>query len=338
MQIKHFLITETTDGLFKLEGPTFYTVGDLMDYHVTHQIPLTIKSGCVIKRPINRQKWELSPQDIDLKEKIGRGNFGDVFKGHLKLSPGRVPLEVAVKTCKINLPDEQKQKFIREGRILQQYSHENIVKFIGISITSNGPIMLIMELVGGGSLLSYLRENRSSPDKVSVRELLRMSLDAASGMRYLESKNVIHRDLAARNCLISTGGHVKISDFGMSREAVDEEYTVSNGLKQIPVKWTAPEALNYGRYTSLCDVWSFGILLWEIFTLGSVPYAGMTNTKTREMIDNGYRLPSPPSCPVLVYQLMKTSWSYEPDERIRFEKIYPLLEDIYKSFVKFNPK
>lgn len=124
-------------------------------------------------------------------------------------------------------------------------------------------------------------------------------------MRYLESKNCIHRDLAARNCLIGYENIVKISDFGMSRE--EEEYIgnlksthferftiirinsfpVSDGMKQIPIKWTAPEALNFGKYTSLCDVWSYGILIWEIFKKGDTPYAGMSNSRARERIDAG---------------------------------------------------
>lgn len=104
-------------------------------------------------------------------------------------------------------------------------------------------------------------------------------------MKYLESKNCIHRDLAARNCLIGFENIVKISDFGMSRE--EEEYIVSDGMKQIPIKWTAPEALNFGKYTALCDVWSYGILMWEIFSKGDTPYSGMSNSRARERIDSG---------------------------------------------------
>ncbi|CAG2118637.1 unnamed protein product, partial [Medioppia subpectinata] len=149
-------------------------------------------------------------------------------------------------------------------------------------------------------------------------------------MEYLESKNCIHRDLAARNCLIGADNGVKISDFGMSREAnVEQEYTVSNGMKQIPIKWTAPEALNYGRYTSLCDIWSYAILMWEIFTLGSTPYSGMSNAKARELIDNGYRLPCPPKAPQEIYALMTTCWDYEPENRPHFTAIRHQLEEIY---------
>jgi len=151
-----------------------------------------------------------------------------------------------------------------------------------------------------------------------------MCLDAAAGMQYLESKNCIHRDLAARNCLVGEKNTVKISDFGMSRE--EEEYTVSDGLKQIPIKWTAPEALNYGKYTSLCDVWSFGVLCWEIFSKGGTPYQGMTNTKAREMLDSGYRMPAPEGTPDEMYNLMLKCWNYEAESRPHFEEIHGKIE------------
>jgi len=220
-----------------------------------------------------REQWELNNDDVDLLSKIGRGNFGDVYRATLK--PASLP--VAVKTCKTTLPEEQKKKFLQEGRILKQYDHPNIVRFIGICVQKQ-PIMIVMELVPGGSLLNFLRNQGAD---LTQKNLLGMCLDAAAGMSYFESKNCIHRDLAARNCLVGEENKVKISDFGMSRE--EEEYTVSDGLKQIPIKWTAPEALNYGKYTSLCDVWSYGVLTWEIFSRGGTPYQGKNDKESHSL-------------------------------------------------------
>ncbi|KFM74587.1 Tyrosine-protein kinase Fer, partial [Stegodyphus mimosarum] len=320
---KHFIIQTTPDGKFRFEGPAFPSVQELILYQFHSGQPVTSRSGAILKSPVMRERWELNNDDVELVEKIGRGNFGDVYRAVLKASG----MEVAVKTCRMNLPDEQKKRFLQEGRILKQYDHPNIVKLIGICVQKQ-PIMIVMELVPGGSLLNFLRNHKHS---LIITDLLTMCLEAARGMEYLESKNCIHRDLAARNCLVGHNNVVKISDFGMSRE--EEEYTVSDGMKQIPIKWTAPEALNYGRYTSLCDVWSYGVLMWEIFSLGSTPYAGWSNSKAREMIDSGYRLESPPNTPEYIYELMIRTWDYNPDRRPHFAEIRETLESIASSFI-----
>ncbi len=180
-------------GLYKFEGPSFTTISDLIDYYQYNKTVITQKSGALLINPIPRERWELNNDDIELKEKIGRGNFGDVYKGVLKKTgTGTLKeMNVAVKTCKINLPDEQKRKFLAEGRILKQYNHPNIVQLIGICVHKQ-PIMIVMELVEGGALINYLRTN-SNRIKLNLLTLMRMCIDAASGMEYLESKNCIHR-------------------------------------------------------------------------------------------------------------------------------------------------
>jgi len=321
---KHFIVQLSAEGQFRFEGPAFNTIQELILHQFQSGASVTSRSGAVLRNPVTREKWELNNDDVELVEKIGRGNFGDVYKARLKQNN----LSVAVKTCKVTLPDEQKKKFLQEGRILKQYEHPNIVRFIGICVQKQ-PIMIVMELVSGGSLLNYLR---TSADKLATKALLGMCQDAASGMQYLESKNCIHRDLAARNCLVGETNIVKISDFGMSRE--EEEYIVSDGLKQIPIKWTAPEALNYGKYTSLCDVWSFGVLAWEIFSKGGTPYQGMTNTRARELIDSGYRMPAPEGTPDEVYQLMLRCWQYEPEDRPHFNEIHASVDLLYSRLYR----
>ncbi|XP_071747461.1 LOW QUALITY PROTEIN: tyrosine-protein kinase Fer-like [Lepeophtheirus salmonis] len=322
---KHFIVQTSPEGLFRFEGPPYETVQELIIHQFHSGTSVTSRSGAILKTPVLREDWELNNDDVELLEKIGRGNFGDVYRA--QLSRGK-NMSVAVKTCKITLPEEQKKKFLQEGRILKQYDHPNIVKFIGICVQKQ-PIMIVMELVPGGSLLNFLREKGSN---LATKSLIGMCLDAAAGMKYLESKNCIHRDLAARNCLVGENNSVKISDFGMSRE--EEEYTVSDGLKQIPIKWTAPEALNYGKYTSLCDVWSFGVLCWEVFSKGGTPYQGMTNTRAREKLDSGYRLPNPENSPEEIYQLMLSCWKYNPEERPHFPEIHAGIDLLYSRYGK----
>ncbi|XP_028161883.1 tyrosine-protein kinase Fer isoform X3 [Ostrinia furnacalis] len=323
-QHKHFIVQTTPEGNtfqghYRFEGAAFPSVAELIAWQRTSGVPVTARSGALLRRAVPRETWELNNDDVQLCDKIGRGNFGDVYKARLKTT-GQ---EVAVKTCRVALPEEQKRTFLQEGRILKQYQHPNIVRLIGIAV-QKPPIMIVMELVSGGSLLTFLRTRSSS---LGSRALLAMCRDAAAGMRYLESKNCIHRDLAARNCLVGDDNIVKISDFGMSRE--EEEYIVSGGMKQIPIKWTAPEALNFGKYTSLCDVWSYGVLMWEIFSKGDTPYAGMSNSRAREKIDAGYRMPAPEGCAEDVYALMLRCWEYEADKRPHFHQIYTIIDNIY---------
>ncbi|CAG9579902.1 unnamed protein product [Danaus chrysippus] len=318
-QHKHFIVQTTPEGHYRFEGAAFPSVAELVAWQRASGVPVTARSGALLRRAVPRETWELNNDHVQLLDKIGRGNFGDVYKARLKTT-GQ---EVAVKTCRVALPEEQKRTFLQEGRILKQYQHPNIVRLIGIAVQKQ-PIMIVMELVSGGSLLTFLRTRASN---LSFRSLLAMCRDAAAGMRYLESKNCIHRDLAARNCLVGDDNIVKISDFGMSRE--EEEYIVSGGMKQIPIKWTAPEALNFGKYTSLCDVWSYGVLMWEIFSKGDTPYAGMSNSRAREKIDNGYRMPAPEGCSEDVYALMLRCWEYEPEKRPHFHQIYTLIDNIY---------
>ncbi|XP_038104059.1 tyrosine-protein kinase Fer isoform X3 [Culex quinquefasciatus] len=314
---KHFIVQTTAEGHFRFEGPAFPSIQELIIHQYQSELPVTGRSGAVLRKPVLRERWELSNDDVDLISKIGRGNFGDVYRAKLKSSKNTL---VAVKTCRMTLPEEQKRKFLQEGRILKQYDHPNIVKLIGICVQKQ-PIMIVMELVSGGSLLMFLRKSAGT---LSQKQLMAMCRDAAAGMRYLESKNCIHRDLAARNCLIGVDNIVKISDFGMSRE--EEEYIVSGGMKQIPIKWTAPEALNFGKYTSLCDVWSYGILVWEIFSRGDTPYSGMSNSRARENIDEGYRMPAPDNTPPEMYRLMLKCWSYEAENRPHFDEIYTVVD------------
>ncbi|KAM9694397.1 tyrosine-protein kinase Fer isoform 4-T12 [Trichechus inunguis] len=267
------------------------------------------------------KKWILNHEDVSLGELLGKGNFGEVYKGILKDKTA-----VAVKTCKEDLPQELKIKFLQEAKILKQYDHPNIVKLIGVC-TQRQPIYIIMELIPGGDFLSYLRRKK---DELKLKQLVKFSLDAAAGMAYLESKNCIHRDLAARNCLVGENNLLKISDFGMSRQEDGGVYS-SSGLKQIPIKWTAPEALNYGRYSSESDAWSFGILLWETFSLGVCPYPGMTNQQAREQVERGYRMSAPQHCPEDVFKIMLKCWDYKPENRPKFTDLQKELTTIKKK-------
>ncbi|XP_076770780.1 tyrosine-protein kinase Fer isoform X2 [Arvicanthis niloticus] len=320
-QRRHFII-QFVDNLYRFEGTGFSNIPQLIDHHFITKQVITKKSGVVLLNPIPKdKKWILNHEDVSLGELLGKGNFGEVYKGTLK---DKTP--VAVKTCKEDLPQELKIKFLQEAKILKQYDHPNIVKLIGVC-TQRQPVYIIMELVPGGDFLSFLRKRK---DELKLKQLVKFSLDVAAGMLYLESKNCIHRDLAARNCLVGENNTLKISDFGMSRQEDGGVYS-SSGLKQIPIKWTAPEALNYGRYSSESDVWSFGILLWETFSLGVCPYPGMTNQQAREQVERGYRMSAPQNCPEEIFTIMLKCWDYKPENRPKFNDLHKELTAIKKK-------
>uniref|UniRef100_A0AAZ3R291 Tyrosine-protein kinase n=1 Tax=Oncorhynchus tshawytscha TaxID=74940 RepID=A0AAZ3R291_ONCTS len=317
---RHFLI-QSTDNMYRLDGEGFHTVPMLMNHLVSSHQHVTKRSDIVLKRPVLKDKWVLEHDDVILGQSIGQGNFGEVYSG--RLLSDNTP--VAVKACRENLAPEHKNRFLMEARILKQYDHPNIVKLIGVC-TQKQPIYIIMELVQGGDFLSFLR---CEGHNLKSNMLVKMAENVASGMEYLESKKCIHRDLAARNCLVGEQSRVKISDFGMSREQQDGVYSAAGGLKQIPVKWTAPEALNYGRYTTESDVWSFGVLLWEIFSRGVTPYTSMSNQQTRDEVEKGYRMLATNSCPPDVYAIMCRCWQYDPRNRPSFSKLRTELSALY---------
>ncbi|XP_030582288.1 tyrosine-protein kinase Fes/Fps isoform X2 [Archocentrus centrarchus] len=319
---KHFLI-QSTENLYRLDGEGFPSIPHLIHHLLNSQQHVTKRCEVVLKKPILKDKWVLEHDDIILGPLIGRGNFGEVYSGRLRSDS----TPVAVKSCKENLAPEHKSKFLMEARILKQYDHANIVKLIGVC-TQKQPIYIIMELIQGGDFLSFLRTEGHS---LTPKMLVKMTENVASGMEYLESKKCIHRDLAARNCLVAEGNVVKISDFGMSRQQDDGVYSAEGGLRQIPVKWTAPEALNYGRYTTESDVWSFGVLLWETFSMGMTPYTSMTNQQTREEVEKGYRMPAPHGCPVEISRIMNSCWQYDPRNRPSFKKLRAELHAIYSK-------
>ncbi|KAM7533767.1 hypothetical protein Aperf_G00000113258 [Anoplocephala perfoliata] len=308
-------------GGWSFEEYEFPTLRDLIEYHMRTGKPITQSSGAVLLNPISRPDWQLDNRDVILLEKIGQGNFGEVHRG---IYNGR---EVAVKMCRAGPAEvEIRRKFLEGETTALNFFHPNIVRLLGIAVRSH-PIMIVMEYVAGGSLLSFLRRHGETAD---IRLLLRMCVDAASGMAYLESKNCIHRDLAARNCLLTEDRVLKIADFGMARE--EQVYHSSDRNGPIPIKWTAPEAFYSNRYTSKCDVWSFGVLLWEIFSGGDTPYPRLTNSETRDLVENGYRLTTPDRMPRQLGKYMQSCWHQNPSRRPNFGSLVISLTQLKREF------
>uniref|UniRef100_A0A452HX98 Tyrosine-protein kinase n=1 Tax=Gopherus agassizii TaxID=38772 RepID=A0A452HX98_9SAUR len=258
---------------------------------------------------------EIKPKNVSLDRKmlsleegeLGSGNFGTVKKGLYMMKKGAKP--VAVKILKNENNDPAiKDELLREANVMQQLDNPYIVRMIGICEAESW--MLVMEMAELGPLNKFLQKNRHVKDKNIIELVHQVSM----GMKYLEENNFVHRDLAARNVLLVTQHYAKISDFGLSKAlASDENYYKAQSHGKWPVKWYAPECMNFYKFSSKSDVWSFGVLMWEAFSYGQKPYKGMKGSEVAQMIERGERMESPEACPTEVYDLMKLCWTYKTE-------------------------
>lgn len=269
---------------------------------------------------------ELSPCNIIIESVIGGGEFGDVCKGVLKLNPWSDSC-VAIKTLKGAATEQNRCDFLTEASIMAQFNDPNVVRLEGV-VTLSHPLMIVTEYMENGSLDTFMRLNEN---KLPLPQILRMLGDVASGMRYLSDMNYIHRDLAARNILISRDLVCKVADFGLSREIADEslEYTTKGG--KIPIRWTAPEACNFRKYSYASDVWSYGVLAWEVLTFGERPYWNWENTEVIKANKEQYRLPPPFNCPDCLYKLMLRCWQDDRTLRPTFNELVGILDDLLSN-------
>lgn len=270
---------------------------------------------------------EVSPANVTLLRALGHGAFGEVYEGLVTGLPGdSSPLPVAIKTLPELCSHQDELDFLMEALIISKFSHQNIVRCVGLSFRS-APRLILLELMSGGDMKSFLRHSRPHPGQLApltMQDLLQLAQDIAQGCHYLEENHFIHRDIAARNCLLSCSGAsrvAKIGDFGMARDIYQASYYRKGGRTLLPVKWMPPEALLEGLFTSKTDSWSFGVLLWEIFSLGYMPYPGHTNQEVLDFIATGNRMDPPRNCPGPVYRIMTQCWQHQPELRPDFGSI-----------------
>uniref|UniRef100_A0AAQ5X647 Tyrosine-protein kinase receptor n=1 Tax=Amphiprion ocellaris TaxID=80972 RepID=A0AAQ5X647_AMPOC len=270
---------------------------------------------------------EVPRKNITLLRALGHGAFGEVYEGQvLGMSGDGGPMQVAIKTLPEICSEQDEMDFLMEALIMSKFSHENIVRCIGVSLNIL-PRFILLELMTGGDMKSFLRQNRpraAQNSSLTMRELLRMARDIACGCRYLEENHFIHRDIAARNCLLTCPGLdrvAKIGDFGMARDIYRASYYRKGGRAMLPVKWMPPEAFMEGIFTCKTDTWSFGVLLWEIFSLGYMPYPCKTNQEVLEFVTSGGRMDPPKCCPGPVYRIMTQCWQHCPEHRPNFSTI-----------------
>ncbi|XP_075463647.1 ephrin type-A receptor 5 isoform X2 [Ascaphus truei] len=270
---------------------------------------------------------EIDASCITIERVIGAGEFGEVCSGRIRL-PGKREFPVAIKTLKVGYTDKQRRDFLGEASIMGQFDHPNIIHLEGV-VTKSKPVMIVTEYMENGSLDTFLKKNDG---QFTVIQLVGMLRGIASGMKYLSDMGYVHRDLAARNILINSNLVCKVSDFGLSRVLEDDPeaaYTTRGG--KIPIRWTAPEAIAFRKFTSASDVWSYGIVMWEVMSYGERPYWEMTNQDVIKAVEEGYRLPSPMDCPAALYQLMLDCWQKDRNSRPKFEEIVSMLDKLIRN-------
>ncbi|XP_035021381.1 neurotrophic tyrosine kinase, receptor, type 2a isoform X1 [Hippoglossus stenolepis] len=281
--------------------------------------------------------------NIVLKRELGEGAFGKVFLAECyNLSPDQEKILVAVKTLK-EASENARKDFHREAELLTNLQHEHIVTFYGVCVESD-PLIMVFEYMKHGDLNKFLRAHgpdavlmsegqTTRPVELTQSQMLHIAQQIASGMVYLASQHFVHRDLATRNCLVGENLLVKIGDFGMSRDVYSTDYyrVGVGGHTMLPIRWMPPESIMYRKFTTESDVWSLGVVLWEIFTYGKQPWYQLSNNEVIECITQGRVLQRPRTCPKEVYDLMLGCWQREPHMRLNIKEIHCLLLNLAKA-------
>ncbi|XP_062835241.1 tyrosine-protein kinase HCK [Anolis carolinensis] len=324
--VKHYKIRTLDSGGFYISPRnTFNSLQELVAHYKGQSDGLcqVLTIPCVVpkpEKPWEKDAWEIPRESLKLEKKLGAGQFGEVW-----IATYNKHTKVAVKTMK---PGSMSvEAFLEEANIMKTLQHDKLVKLNAV-VTKEEPIYIITEFMEKGSLLDFLKSDEGRG--VQLPKLIDFSAQIAEGMAFIEQRNYIHRDLRAANILVSGILVCKIADFGLARVIEDNEYTAREGAK-FPIKWTAPEAINYGSFTIKSDVWSFGILLMEIITYGRTPYPGMSNQEVMRALERGYHMPRPESCPVELYDIMLRCWKKKPEDRPTFESNQSILEDFFTA-------
>ncbi|RVE75493.1 hypothetical protein OJAV_G00017410 [Oryzias javanicus] len=234
-------------------------------------------------------KLRISRDDVVLGRILGEGFFGEVHEGVYTSQSGE-KTRVAIKTCK-ECSAEVKEKFLSEAGLMKNLDHPHIVRLIGVIEVD--PVWIVMELYEHGELGNYLLEQQYMLTTVT---LTLYSLQICKALAYLEGLNMVHRDIAVRNVLVASLECVKLGDFGLSRYVDEQEYYKAS-VTRLPIKWMAPESINFRRFTTASDVWMFGVCVWEIFSLAQQPFFWLENSQVIDQLESGVRLPKPQQCP-----------------------------------------
>ncbi|XP_041842350.1 insulin-like growth factor 1b receptor [Melanotaenia boesemani] len=278
-------------------------------------------------------EWEVAREKISLSRELGQGSFGMVYEGMAKgVVKDEPETRVAIKTVNESASMRERIEFLNEASVMKEFNCHHVVRLLGV-VSQGQPTLVIMELMTRGDLKSYLRSLRPKEQQWSslslppLKKMLQMAGQIADGMAYLNANKFVHRDLAARNCMVAEDFTVKIGDFGMTRDIYETDYYRKGGKGLLPVRWMSPESLKDGVFTTNSDVWSFGVVLWEIATLAEQPYQGLSNEQVLRFVMEGGLLEKPQNCPDMLFELMRMCWQYNPKMRPSFVEIISSIKD-----------
>ncbi|CAN9515236.1 unnamed protein product [Ophioblennius macclurei] len=322
-KVFHFRIQRSSIGAYFVSDKiSFSTLGELVSYYQRNprSLGVELQEPCAQQRELfDMERWERPREEFRLLRKLGEGHFGEVWEA-LWTAENR---KVAIKTLKQE--DTKQDEFVKEVQALKSLNHPKLIELL--AMCSRGePVYIVTELMSKGSLKSYL--SSAEGQVLTSAHLIYMGSQIAEGMAYLEDRHIVHRDLAARNILVGDDLLCKVADFGLARIIKDSVYTASRSTK-IPVRWTAPEAAAHQRFSVKSDVWSFGVLLYEMMSRGKMPYEGKSNKEVLDLLSSGFRLPCPTRCPPNIYRIMMDCWATEPAKRPSFHALHSQLDMIY---------
>lgn len=290
-------------------------------------------------------EWEVPRKKIELHKELGQGSFGMVYEGVARDVKGKAQVRCAIKTVNEHATNRERIEFLKEASVMKAFDTAHVVRLLGV-VSQGQPTLVVMELMANGDLKSYLRSHRPDVEVYnpvaprqppSLKRILQMAIEIADGMAYLTAKKFVHRDLAARNCMVAEDLTVKIGDFGMTRDIYETDYYRKGTKGLLPVRWMAPESLKDGVFTSSSDVWSYGVVLWEMATLASQPYQGLSNDQVLRYVIDGGVMERPENCPDKLYTLMKCCWQHKSAARPTFLELCALLlEDAASSFAQIS--
>lgn len=270
-------------------------------------------------------EWEVDKKNLKIGDRIGEGSFGLVCRGLLTTEKGTS--NCAIKTVPSTSTAKQRVDFLREASIMKQFDTFHVVKLLGV-ISTTTPVYVIMEYMENGDLKTFLKSQREVPQKVNkllVDGIYLMAAQIADGMAYLTSKKFVHRDLAARNCMVGENLIVKIGDFGLTRDIYANDYYRRDTQGRLPVRWMAPESLSDNLYTSASDVWSYGVVVWEMVTLAAHPYQGLSNDEVIKRVIQGLTMQRPDNCPDKLFYIMCRCWQKHDRDRPTFNEMVEYL-------------